>query len=180
MNEEGWSFPPQCACTGEAAKNVIKMMPTMTSRHPRRRLCYLPLILSILLLNILETQAFQAHVLRTQRRRASFLHHAAQDENDKQDDKNITGDASEQFGDWLDKPFFDPMDYDEDDDSSWQARLANFVKSDYNSFELVYAGTFLAFMLVVSQELFRVQLYGADYVPFTSNSQTVNALWKSM
>lgn len=90
--------------------------------------------------------------------------------NDLQDDDSVN--------DWLDKPFFDPLAYDDDDNSTWQAQLANFVKSDYNIAELVYAGVFITFMMFVSQELFRMQIYGADYVPFTSNSQALNPLWK--
>lgn len=150
-----------------------------------RRLYCVPLLLTILLNNVLETQAFQSAVLRTEikthaRSRKSFSLIAPQtNNNDDGNEQDDDTDASEQLDGWLDKPFFDPMEYNEDD-STWQARLANFVKSDYDRFEFIYAGTFLVFMLVVSQELFRMQLYGADYVPFTSNSHTVNTLWKSM
>lgn len=107
----------------------------------------------------------------------SSLRLALQNDDDEHEKTNAPDDD---LDDWLDKPFFDPMAFEDNDDSTWQARLANFVKSDYDLFEFVYAGTFLIFMLIVSQELFRMQLYGADYVPFTSNSHTVNTLWKSM
>lgn len=144
------------------------------SRQLCKRLCLL-----LLLLYLQDSVSFhcapQISRIKTGNRERSFLLFA-QDDDNREDDK----DAAEQLDDWLDKPFFDPTEYDENDDSTWQARLATFVKSDYDVAELVYAGTFLAFMLVVSQELFRMQLYGADYVPFTSNSQTVNALWKSI
>jgi len=127
----------------------------------------------LLLLTTLESHAFQSCAptarIKTSIHKSTLMF--AQDDND--DDKDA-------LDDWLDTPFFDPLAYEDDDDSTWQARLANFVKTDYNAFEFLYAGTFLAFMLVVSQELFRMQLYGADYVPFTSNSQTVNELWKSL
>lgn len=106
--------------------------------------------------------------------------HAKNDNHGSDQNDSSNKDASEQLDDWLDTPFFDPMAYDEHDDSTWQARLANFVKNDYNLAELLFAGTFIAFMLIVSQELFRMQLYGADYVPFVSNSHTVNPLWKSL
>ena len=148
----------------------------------RQRLFYpcLTLLLSTtLLLSVLDTLAFQstapiAHFKKSNRR--TRFRFARDDKENKQDDK----DAGNQLDDWLDKPFFNPLDYDDEDDSTWQARLANFVKSDYNLAEFLYAGTFLAIMLIISQELFRMQLYGADYVPFTSNSQNVNALWNSL
>ncbi len=108
---------------------------------------------------------------------------AHQGDDDKQQERqnnNNNNDDDNLMDDWLDTPFFDPLAYEDDDESTWQARLANYVKVDYERFELLYAGAFLAFMLIVSQELFRMQLYGADYVPFSSNSQTVNELWKVM
>lgn len=147
-----------------------------------RRLCCAFLPLFILFLNIVVSHGFIPKVWRTEinaqlTEESSLMMLALKNDEHENDKANASDD---ELDDWLDKPFFDPMAFEDHDDSTWQARLANFVKADYDLFEFIYAGTFLAFMLIVSQELFRMQLYGAEYVPFTSNSHTVNVLWKSM
>jgi len=66
----------------------------------------------------------------------------------------------------LDQQFFDPSKVTENDSLPvrWFAKL---VKNDYNVAETIFAGTFIFVLVVVSQELLRMQLYGMDgYVPF--------------
>lgn len=65
----------------------------------------------------------------------------------------------------LDKPFFDPDAYAEDDTSPL-GRLATFVKSDYELAETIFAGSLFVILLLVTQELLRMELYGDNYVPF--------------
>ena len=66
---------------------------------------------------------------------------------------------------FLDKPFFNPDEYD-DDDTSLLGRFANLVKSDYEMAETLYVGILFVVLLVVTQELLRMQLYGDAYIPF--------------
>lgn len=47
--------------------------------------------------------------------------------------------------------------------------FANLVKNDYELAESLFAALFIAFMVIVSQELFRMNLYGENYVPFTKS-----------
>ena len=73
---------------------------------------------------------------------------------------------------FLDKPFFDPDAYNEDDDS-FLGRLATFVKSDYEFAETMYVGTFGVILIIISQELLRMQLYGDQY----SSSSSISRLF---
>jgi hypothetical protein len=81
------------------------------------------------------------------------------DGDDKEDSLNLDK--------FLDKPFFDPDDYDENDAASsplgW---FANLVKSDYELAETLYVGAIFVVLLIVSQELLRMQMGGENYVPF--------------
>lgn len=91
---------------------------------------------------------------------------------------------------FLDAPFFDPDQfYDPDsngdeatnDNASFLIRpFARLVKEDYEMAEALYSGVFLAFMIVISQELFRFWLYGENYIPFQPGGAlgSINT-WKS-
>lgn len=74
----------------------------------------------------------------------------------------------------LDKPFFDPDAFDDDDDSIL-GKLAAFVKSDYELAETIYVGIIFVIMVIVSQELLRMQIYGDSYVPFHSSGSPANS-----
>lgn len=76
--------------------------------------------------------------------------------------------------DWLDRPFFDPSHY-EDDESSALGKFARLVKDDYNLAETLYAGCFLTFMIIVSQEMLRFQIHGSHYIPFQAGGSS--PLW---
>jgi hypothetical protein len=78
---------------------------------------------------------------------------------------------------WLDQPFFEPESVSEKD-PQWMQQLASWIQNDYETVEAVYAATFLAFMVILTQEAVRIQLYGWDhYVPFQSSSGSSSALW---
>ena len=68
--------------------------------------------------------------------------------------------------DFLDTPFFDPNQVDEDDDTSPMGWFAKLVKTDYELAETLYVGIILFILLVLSQEILRVYMYGDNYVPF--------------
>ena len=85
----------------------------------------------------------------------------------KRDDKyknNQDDDTS--IDDFLDRQFFNPDEFDEND-TSLLGRFANLVKSDYALAETFYVGLIFVVMVIVSQELLRMQLYGDNYIPFT-------------
>ena len=67
--------------------------------------------------------------------------------------------------DFLDRPFFDPDAVTEDDPQPirW---FADLVKNDYAAAETLYAGAIFVVMVIVSQELLRMQIYGDGYIPF--------------
>lgn len=69
--------------------------------------------------------------------------------------------------DFLDTPFYDPDTVLEDEESSDLSRkFASFVKNNADTAEALIAGLYLSILVIVSQELLRMQLYGDDYVPF--------------
>jgi hypothetical protein len=80
---------------------------------------------------------------------------------------NNDNEDEESLDDLLDKPFFNPEEYDENDISSPLGWFANLVKSDYELAETLYVGTIFVVSLVVAQELLRMQIYDGNYTPFT-------------
>lgn len=87
---------------------------------------------------------------------------------DDSDDRD-EGKDPRSLDEFLDQPFFDPDQY-QDDDRSVLGRLASFIKRDYELAETIYAGLIFVVLVIVSQELLRIQLYGDQYVPFKSIS----------
>ena len=61
------------------------------------------------------------------------------------------------------------MDENEKGPIGW---FANLVKEDYEFAETLYAGSFFFVLLIITQELLRMQMYGDNYVPFTSGGAT--------
>lgn len=86
-------------------------------------------------------------------------------DDDEEENKTKEPKSLEEF---LDQPFFDPDAYSEDD-SSVLGRLASFVKNDYELAETIYVGLIFVVLVIVSQELLRMQLYGDQYFPFKSS-----------
>lgn len=85
------------------------------------------------------------------------------DENDpiSGDQSDDTDNIGEKLDSFLDKPFFDPEN--SNNNENW---FANLVKNDYDAAEALYVGAFLTIMVIVSQELLRIVKYGDMYVPF--------------
>jgi hypothetical protein len=73
----------------------------------------------------------------------------------------------EQLDQFLDRPFFNPDDYnDSDDDNALLAKFARLVKTDYELAEMLYVGILFVILIVGTQEALRMQLHGDSYVPF--------------
>ena len=85
----------------------------------------------------------------------------------KKDDDDV--DDSTSLEEFLDQPFFDPDAYD-DSDKSLLGRLAAFVRQDYELAETIYVGILFVVLVIFSQELLRMKLYGDHYIPFSSGS----------
>ena len=83
--------------------------------------------------------------------------------------KNNSEDDDERLNEFLDTPFFDPDEVleDENETNPWLKKLARFVKEDYDTFEALYVGAIFVILVILSQELLRMSIYGDKYVPFT-------------
>lgn len=68
----------------------------------------------------------------------------------------------EQWDEFLDKPFFEP----ERAKKGPLAWFANLVEDDYEAAEALFAGLYIVVLVVLTQEVLRMQLYGDAYVPF--------------
>ena len=80
------------------------------------------------------------------------------------DSNNSSG--SKSLDELLDQSFFDPDKVAEDDPAPLRW-FADLVKNDYATAETLFAGFIFVVLVVVSQELLRVQMFGLDgYVPF--------------
>ena len=91
--------------------------------------------------------------------------------NNGNDDVNKS--LQEKINQFLDTSIFDPSKMEENDDSinplaKW---FANLTKKDYGTAKALYSAAFITFMIIVSEELFRWQLYGINYVPFHSGGR---------
>lgn len=77
----------------------------------------------------------------------------------------------ERLDEFLDRPFFDPNAYNDVDekDTSFMAKFARLVKSDYELAETLYVSLVFVVLVIVSQELLRMQLNGDAYIPFGTN-----------
>lgn len=76
---------------------------------------------------------------------------------DKKEDKQMTLDE------FLDQPFFDPSKVEEGSPLRW---FADMIENDYETAEALYVGLIFFILVVIGQELLRIQLYGDNYVPF--------------
>ena len=77
----------------------------------------------------------------------------------------------------LDKMFFNPDEYNENDTGPL-AWFANLVKSDYELAETLYVGTMVVVLVIATQEVLRMQLYGDAYMPFTRVGSVVGTTSK--
>ena len=81
-------------------------------------------------------------------------------------DSNNSRKSKKSLDELLDQSFFDPDKVTEDDPAPvrW---FADLVKNDYATAETLFSGLLFVVLVVVSQELLRVQMFGLDgYVPF--------------
>ena len=83
---------------------------------------------------------------------------------------------------FLDTPFFNPEQILLDDEQGNNIRpnpitkwFAKLTVTDYITAESLFAAAFITIMVVISQELFRIQLYGDDYVPFLPGGRSVSS-----
>jgi hypothetical protein len=86
-------------------------------------------------------------------------------------EKNDTERKQEAF-DWdlfLDTPFFDPDQVANDPNSPpLLRRFAAWVQQDYATAELMATGALFVLLIIASQEMLRIQMFGLEnYVPFT-------------
>jgi hypothetical protein len=77
----------------------------------------------------------------------------------------------EKVDSFLDTPFFDPSSKN-NGPLQW---FANLVDSDYETAEALYAGVFFVILVVLTQEILRMQLSGDAYVPFRHGG--ASGLW---
>ena len=73
----------------------------------------------------------------------------------------------DQVNTFLDTEFFNPEQVPESSPLKW---FADLVQNDYATAEALYASFFIAAMVLITQELVRMQLYGDQYLPFQKMS----------
>lgn len=78
-----------------------------------------------------------------------------------------TEDDESQMNKFLDTPFFDPSQVN--DDSPLRG-FANLVENDYETAEVLFAGSFFVVLILITQELLRMQLHGDSYVSLLHGS----------
>ena len=86
-------------------------------------------------------------------------------EEGKGDNEKDQEQQQQTIDEFLDRPFFDP-DAVGDDDPPPIRWFADLVKNDYAKAETLYAGAIFVVMVIISQELLRMQIYGDGYIPF--------------
>lgn len=136
------------------------------------------LFLALFLCLAIGSEAFQAPKAHKPRRppanpSTALRQQPNDDEGSENDDsglkstnfKDSTDESSmeEKMNEFLDSQFFDPEQVPEGSPLRW---FADLVKNDYATAEALYASLFIAGMVVISQELVRMQMYGDQYVPF--------------
>lgn len=80
------------------------------------------------------------------------------DNKDPDQDKNL----ADRIDEFLDRPF---INLEDENDSNW---FTNLIKNDYDLAEALFTSAFLTVMVILSQELLRMQMYGENYIPFHS------------
>jgi hypothetical protein len=119
----------------------------------------------------------------------NYLWAASDPNSNKQDDpptnkkdrrENKTNDPKmslqERIDIFLDTPFFDPNQVLREEEEGKKANpmtrwFANLTVNDYITAESLFAAAFITIMVVATQELLRMQLYGDNYAPFRTASR---------
>jgi hypothetical protein len=105
-----------------------------------------------------------------------ILHSNQPEKHDKDDvDKNNKCndlDIDDSIDRFLDTPFYNPDTVLNDPKSSQlERKFANFIKNDYYTAEALLAGLFFVILVIATQEILRIQLFGFEnYVPFSKGT----------
>jgi hypothetical protein len=95
-----------------------------------------------------------------------------------QQEKDSERSLEEMVDSFLDQEFFNPSRVNENSPFKW---FANLVERDYETAEALYASIIIVMLVIVSQELLRMQINGLHhYVPFTrgaASSAIGGGLW---
>ena len=67
---------------------------------------------------------------------------------------------------FLDKPYFDPEQYDEADES-FLGKMASFAKTDYEFFEALFVACFFLLLLTITKDVLRAQMDAAGITAAT-------------
>jgi hypothetical protein len=91
--------------------------------------------------------------------------------NDNDEKEEETKKESFDLDKFLDTPFFEPDKVLKDENSNpVLKKFASFVLGDYEFAEALLTGIFFVVLIIITQEALRMQLNGANYVPFTKGS----------
>ena len=72
----------------------------------------------------------------------------------------------ETINNFLDKPYFDPEQYDETD-QSFLGKMATFAKADYEFFEALFVACFFLLLLSITKDVLRAQMDAAGITAAT-------------
>jgi hypothetical protein len=115
-------------------------------------------------------------------------HYSAKSSQQQQPEQNDSRSLEEKMDHFLNQQFFTPSKVDQNS-SPLLKWFANLVERDYETAEALYASLIIVLLVIVSQELLRIQISGGleHYVPFTRISgsgvgtggvgATRNGLW---
>jgi hypothetical protein len=91
--------------------------------------------------------------------------------NDSDEKKEETNKEPFDLDAFLDKPFFEPDKVLKDENSNpLLKKFAAFVLGDYEFAEALLTGIFFVVLIIITQEALRMQINGANYVPFTKGT----------
>mmetsp|Transcript_8261 Transcript_8261/g.10625 ORF Transcript_8261/g.10625 Transcript_8261/m.10625 type:complete len:156 (+) Transcript_8261:35-502(+) len=99
-------------------------------------------------------------------------------DDDEKHDRDEGLDLEGKINAFLDTPIFDPDEEIRDGGifSPLKSWFSSLVKNDYAFAESLYVGLIFFVLVVFSQELLRMKIYGENYIPFTRGS-TSGGLW---
>jgi len=156
----------------------IRNLPTSCMRivfQSRKSALFLLLILCITPIQGFFTHSIIANALSripvtsNSCRNSGVVHTKLREKDDGNNDS-----FQEKLDTFLDTPFFDPEDESllQEDESSgrisgFRSWFASLLKNDYETAEALYVALVFSILVVFSQELLRMQMYGNNYIPFT-------------
>jgi hypothetical protein len=103
-------------------------------------------------------------------RAAEQLYSNQSNDNDEKGDEEMKKESFD-LDKFLDTPFFEPDKVLKDENSNpVLKKFAAFVLGDYEFAEALLTGIFFVVLIIITQEALRMQVNGANYVPFTKGS----------